>query len=102
MLARDYPVWSAPIRYGDIELPLAVADVLAMQSPISVEPSRPLWRLRPPPDILPGRSLAVEGIVSLWPWPGLLPDDIRPLMALRERLGFDPLPPMTQLSDAHE
>jgi hypothetical protein len=73
-------------------LPMAAEEAVALQKPNPHRASRTLWRVRPPGSLLRGSPLLIEGIDSLWPWPGLAPDEIAPLMALRERLGLDPPP----------
>jgi hypothetical protein len=76
-----------------LELPLTADEALALQSAGPAGSARTLWRITPPAEALPGLTLPIEGIVALWPWPGLEPGEIAPLMALRRRLGRDPLPP---------
>lgn len=102
VLKRASPFRNAPVRFAMIELPLTADDALAMQAlnPGGVSPT--LWRVRLSEAVMPGHAVLIEGIISLWPWPGLAPSDIQPLMAMRERLGLDPVPPPRDVaSDAN-
>jgi hypothetical protein len=81
------------VRARGIELPLSAAEALALQNPGPLATAQTLWRIQPPPEAMPDVPVAIEGIVALWPWPNREPADIAPLMALRQRLGRDPLPP---------
>jgi len=91
VLVKETLRWDPSLRCGRVELPMTSDEALLMQQPNPNSPQT-MWRIRPPAPVLPGSPLAIEGIVTLWPWPGLDPADIAPLMAMRERLGVDPLP----------
>lgn len=80
------------LHYGRADLPISPEALFAMQESNPLGVSK-LWRIRPPDPILDGHPVPCEGIVSLWPWPGLTPDDVVSLVNLREKLDQDALPP---------
>lgn len=92
-----------PVRFGVVELPVTASEALAMQAPNPIAMAQTLWRIQPSREAAADLPFSFQGIVSLWPWPGLVPDDIASLIAMRERLGLDPVPPApTSLSPAPE
>lgn len=73
------------LRYGRVELPTTAEVVVAMQN-ANPFGARTLWRIRPPDPILAGHAVPCEGIVTLWPWPELAPEEITALMAMRNNM----------------
>lgn len=81
------------VQVGEVALPVLAQDALAMRAPTPILNAQTLWRLQPSQQANTGLSFTFQGIVSLWPWPGLLLDDVLSLASLRQRLGLDPRPP---------
>lgn len=73
------------LHCGRVDLPIRPEELIAKQESNPLGVSK-LWRIRPPDPILAGHPVPCEGIVSLWPWLGLTPDDVVSLMNLREHL----------------
>lgn len=73
------------LYYSRVDLPATPEEIFARQEPNPLGLST-LWRIRPPDPILAGQPTPCEGIVSLWPWPGLSLDDVEALVNLREKL----------------
>lgn len=88
VLVQEKLIWDASLRFGRIDLPMTSDEALAIQHPNPQSPQT-MWRIRPPAPVLPGSQLAIEGIVTLWPCPGLDPEEIASLLALRTRLAED-------------
>lgn len=83
------------VRVTPVALPLLAAEALALRAPTPITNAQTLWRLQPSEHANTGLPFSFQGIVSLWPWPGLHVEDVLALTSVRQRLGLDPVPPFT-------